>query len=130
MMTTPGSTIEVFIKDYIENKEKAHLTGKRRIDLEKEYNKLLTLYGGESKHYNLEQAGSIYKAYREMTASEEEANLAKARFDEAEQKLMELGTILFEGTIEAEIALTPINGECIRTKMVRVAYYNGGVIVS
>jgi hypothetical protein len=129
-MTTPSSTIEVFIKDYIERKERSHLSGKRRTDLEKEYNKLLTLYGGESKHYNLEQAGSIYKAHCEMTASAEEAQSAKARFDEAEQKLMELGAILFEGTIEAEIAVTPANGEAVKMKMVRVAYYNGQVIVS
>lgn len=130
MMTTPVSSIEKIIKDYIEHKEKSILGSRKRNDMEKEYNKLLTLYGGETKNFNLEQADHIYNAYLEMIVAGEEAKTAQERFDEAEKKIKELGPILFEATINAEICMTPVNGDLPVKKPVRVAWYDGQVIVS
>jgi hypothetical protein len=129
-MATPVSAIERIIKDYIEHKEKSILSSKKRIDLEKEYNKLLTLYGGETKNFNLEQADNIYKVYLEMIVAGEEAKISQGKFDEAEEKLKELGSILFEATINAEIFMTPVNGDIPVKRPVRVAWYDGQVIVS
>jgi hypothetical protein len=130
MTATSGSAIENIIKNYIETKERSLGLTKKRNDLEKEYNKLLTLYGGEDKNFNLEQADKIYEAYQEMIVTGEEAKIAEARFSETEEKLNELGAILFEATINAEISMTPVNGDLPAKRPVRVAYYNGQVIVS
>jgi hypothetical protein len=129
-MANPGSAIENIIKDYIESKERSLRCTKERNDMEKEYNKLLTLFGGEAKNYNLEQAGNIYEAYQEMIVRGEEAKLAAIQFNEAEEKLKELGAILFEATINAEISMTPVNGEAPAKRPVTVAYYDGQPIVS
>ena len=130
MMATSVSAIETIIKDYIEHKERSIQYNKKKIDQEKEYNKQLTMYNGEAKNYSLEQADKIYAAYQEMIVSSEEAKIAKTRFDEAEEKLKELGTILFEATINAEISMTRVNGEAPVKRPVKVAYYSGEVVVS
>jgi hypothetical protein len=129
-MIAQASTIEQLIRDYIEQKEKSMYYGKKRLDAEKEYNKLLTHYDGEAKHYTLEQADKIYKAWLEMIANGEESSQAKARFDEVAEKLREVGQILFESTINARITMKPINGEAAATRDVRVTYVNGQVVVS
>lgn len=129
-MPNHGTSIETIIKDYIENKERSLSCTKKRNDLEKEYNKLLALYGGESKHYSLEQADKIYTTYCQMIVSSEEAKIAEAKFSEAEIKLNELGRILFEATINGEITITPLNGEAPAKRMVQVTYYNGQAIVN
>lgn len=129
-MTNNGSSIETIIKDYIENKERSIYSLKKKVDLEKEYNKQLALAGGESKDYSMEQADKIYKIYCEMIVSAEEAKIAEARFTESETKLNELGQILFEANINGEITLTPVNGDAPARRMVRVSYYNGQAIVS
>ena len=130
MNTTCGSPIESLIKNYIEQKEKSFHYGKKRIDAEKEYNRLLTKYSGEAKNYSLDHADKIYTAYLEMTANTEEAKKAQTNFAEAEQKLNEIGEILFEATINAEIAMTPVNGGLPAIRPVTVSYNNGQVIVS
>jgi hypothetical protein len=124
------SSVENIIKDYLEQKEKSSFHGKKRLDAEKEYNKLLTKYDGEAKHYSLEQANNIYKAYQEMIANGEQSAIAQAKFAEAEEKLREVGKILFEATISAEIVWGPANGDMSTKRLVRVDYHNGNVVVS
>ena len=46
MTANPNSGIEKTIKDYIELQEMFRLYAKKRLDLEKEYNKLLTDHNG------------------------------------------------------------------------------------
>ncbi len=130
MTATPGSPIENIIKDYIEYKERSIRCAKKRNDLEKEYNKQLTMYHEEAKNYSLEQADKIYAVYQEMIVCAEEAKSAAANFNEAEEKLKELGAILFEATINAEISMPALNGEAGIKRRVRVAYYSGQVVVS
>lgn len=124
------SAIEMIIRDYIEQKEKYLLYGKKKIDSEKEYNKLLTKYNGEAKNYSLEQADMIYKAYLDMIAFDNESSVAQSRFTEAENKLLELGNILFEASITAEITIPPLNGEPAPKRLVTVEYINGQVHVN
>lgn len=47
------SSVENIIKEYLEHKDRSIQFGKKRMDAEKEYNKLLTKYNGESKNYSL-----------------------------------------------------------------------------
>lgn len=129
-MIAQASTIEQLIRDYIEQKEKSMFYGKKRLDAEKEYNRLLTNYDGEAKHYSLEQADKIYKAYSDMIAHGEESSQARVRFDEAAEKLREVGQILFEATINAVISMKPINGDAATTRSVKVTYNNGQVVVN
>jgi vacuolar-type H+-ATPase subunit I/STV1 len=124
-----NSEIEKTIKDYIELQEMSRLYNKKKNDLEKEYNKLLTNSNGEEKNYNLEQADKIYKTYCEMIACEEQSKIADDSFNEAENKLKEIGRILYEATIHAEISLPAINGSGPRTKSVMVSYNNGQVYI-
>ena len=49
MIADSNSEIEKTIKDYIELREMSRLYAKKRNDLEKEYNKLLTNYNGEER---------------------------------------------------------------------------------
>lgn len=130
MINNAGSLVEKIIRDYIDYKEKSILFGKKKIDSEKEYNKLLTTYDGEAKHYSLDQADKIYQAYLEMIANGEELTRAQTHFTEAEDKLREVGQVLFEATINAQILLKPLNGETPSTRSVTVMYNNGQVIVS
>jgi hypothetical protein len=129
-MIATSSAIEMIIKDYVEHKERLIFYSKKRSDLEKEYNKLLTIYSGEAKNYTLEQADKIYEAYQNMIVCAEEAKMAQVRFEKAEEKINELGNILFEATINAEVMITPLNGDSPAKRPVIVAYYNGQAIVS
>ena len=126
-MANINSEIGKTITDYIELQEMSRVYAKKRNDLEKEYNKLLTVYNGEGKNYDLEQADKIYKVYGEMISCEERLKIAGDSFNEAENKLKEIGRILFEATIHAEISLPAINGTPPHTRSVRVTYNNGGV---
>jgi hypothetical protein len=129
MIATQHSEIEKTIKDYIELQEMSRSYAKRRNDLEKEYNKLLTDHNGEAKNYNLEQADKIYNVYGEMIACEEQSKIASDSFCEAENKLKEIGRILYDATIHAEISLPAINGTGPRTRSVMVSYNNGQVFI-
>ncbi|HKB45151.1 MAG TPA: hypothetical protein VKC90_12205 [Chitinophagaceae bacterium] len=127
MIADSNSEIEKTIKDYIELQEISRLYAKKRNDLEKEYNKLLTIYNGEGKNYSLDQADKIYKVYCEMITCEEQVKIASDSFNEAENKLKEIGRILFEATIHAEISFPAINGTATHIRSVKVSYDNGGV---
>jgi hypothetical protein len=129
MIADANSEIEKIIKDYIELREISRLYGKKRNDMEKEYNKLLTIYNGEGKNYNLDQADKIYKVYCEMISCEEQLKIAGDSFNEAENKLKEIGRILYEATIHAEISLPAINGTGPHTRSVMVSYNNGEVYI-
>jgi hypothetical protein len=128
MMTTPAS-VETIIKEYIEQREKSQFYGKKKLDSEKEYNKLLAKFNGQENNYSLDQANTIYQAYQDMIINGEQSTIAQARFVEAQEKLIEVGRILFEATIDAEIEVSSMRGEATR-QAVRVDYRNGGVIVS
>src|SRR5688572_33398997 len=97
MMTT--ASVETIIKDYIEHRERSQFHGRKKLDAEKEYNKLLAKFNGHDNHFNLEQADTIYKAYQEMITNGELSTVAHAKFAAAEEKLIEVGRILFEATI-------------------------------
>ena len=130
MQTSPNPGIETVIRDYIDNRERFLFYGKKKIDAEKEYNRLLTKYNGEEKLYTLDHANSIYRAYCDMIAYGEQAAQAQTNFMLSEEKLKEIGQILFEATITADIAMTPsINGNSPVSRMVRVVYNNGQVMV-
>ena len=125
---TPG--IETIIKEYLEFKEKSILLGKKRLDLEKEYNRLLTKYDGNEKQYTLDHADKIYKTYLEMMAHGQQSESARTRFSEAEEKLREVGQILFEATINANISMDHFDGQAPDTRSVTISYNNGQPIVS
>lgn len=129
MQENNHSTIAKIITDYVELAEMSRVYGRKQLDLEKEYNKLLTEYNGEAKHYSLEQADKIYKIYREMLDYREKAKIASESVSEAENELKEIGQILFESTIHAEINLPAINGTPAQTKRVVVRFANGQVII-
>lgn len=99
------------------------------MDAEKEYNKLLAKFNGEENHYSLDQANTIYRAYQDMVINGEQSTIAQSRFAEAEEKLIEVGRILFEATINAEIEVESMRGEPTRIA-VRIDYRNGNVVVS
>jgi hypothetical protein len=128
-MLNANSNVEKTIKDYIVLQEMFRLYSKKRNDLEKEYNKLLTNYNDGEKNYTLEQADNIYKVYSEMISCEEQAKIANDNFNEAENELKKIGQILYEAAISAEISLPAINGTPARTKSIVVAFNNGGVTV-
>ena len=128
MMTTVAS-VENIIKDYIEHRERSRFYGRKKMDAEKEYNKLLAKFNGEENHYSLDQANTIYRAYQDMIINGEQSTIAQSKFAEAEEKLIEVGRILFEATINAEIEVESMRGEPTRIA-VRIDYRNGNVIVS
>jgi hypothetical protein len=125
MTNISNSEIGKIIADYIELSEMSRIYAKKRIDLEKEYNRLLTDYYGEAKNYSLEQAEMIYNVYNEMMDYEERTRIASESVLEAEQKLNEIGRILYESTIHAEVNLPAINGSPAQTRSVKVTYVNG-----
>jgi len=129
MMTNPNSAVEKTIQDYIELREISRLYNKKRNDLEKEYNKLLSNYNGEEKNYSLDQADKIYAVYGEMISYEEQLKITNESFNEAENKLKEIGRILLEATIHAEISVPAINGTASHTRSVMVTYTNGEVYI-
>jgi hypothetical protein len=128
-MLNANSNLEKTIKDYIVLQEMFRLYSKKRNDLEKEYNKLLTNYNDGEKNYTLEQADNIYKVYSEMISCEEQAKIASENFNEAEIELIKIGQILYEASVHAEISLPAINGTPARTKSIVVVFNNGGVTV-
>ena len=129
MIINTVSEVEKIIQDYIEQKQKSHYYHKRKSDAEKEYNKLLVSYGGEEKNFSLEEANKIYQAFKEMQINEELLKNAEDKFNEADEKLKELGSILFHASITAHINIPPINGEGIVSKQVTVSFPNGQALV-
>ena len=129
MIINTVSEVEKIIQDYVEQKQKSHYYHKRKSDAEKEYNKLLVSYGGEEKNFSLEEANKIYLAFKEMQVNEELLKNAEDKFSEADEKLKELGSILFHASITADIMIPPINGEGIVSKQVTVSFPNGQALV-
>ena len=123
-------SIEAIIREYIESKETSYAAGKKRIDAEKEYNKLLTICGGEEKRFSLAEADKIYKAYHEILINEEQSKLAESRFEDSYEKLKELGRVLFHASITADITIPPVNGGFPTTKQVTVTFPHGEVLVA
>ena len=129
MIINAVSEVEKIIQDYIEQKQKSYYYHKRKNDAEKEYNKLLVSCGGEEKNFSLEEANKIYRAFKEMQINEEHLKNAEDKFNEADEKLKELGSILFHASITANIMIPPINGEGIVSKQVTVSFPNGQALV-
>ena len=129
MIINTVSEVEKIIQDYVEQKQKSHYYHKRKNDAEKEYNKLLVSCGGEEKNFSLEEANKIYRAFREMQVNEEHLKNAEDKFNEADEKLKEIGSILFHASITADIMIPPINGEGIVSKQVTVSFPNGQALV-
>jgi len=125
-----GSEVEKLIVDYIEQHQKSLYHHKKKTDAEKEYNKLLTISGGEDKRFSLNEADKIYKAYQEILTNEEQYKLAETRFEESYAKLKELGRVLFHASITADITIPPVNGGLPTTKQVIVTFPNGEVLVA
>ena len=123
------SDVEKIIQEYIEQKQKSHYYHKRKNDAEKEYNKLLVSCGGEEKNFSLDQANKIYQAFKEMQVNEELLKNAGDKFNEADEKLKELGSILFHASIRADIMIPPVNGEGFVSKQVTVSFPNGQALV-
>ena len=129
MIMNSDSEVEKIIQDYIEQKQKSLYYHKKKNDAEKEYNKLLVTYGGEEKNFSLEEASKIYRAFKEMQINEENLKKAEDKFNEADEKLKELGSILFHASITANIRIPPINGEGVISKQVTVSFPNGQALV-
>jgi len=129
MNTAPVSEVERIIKNYIEYHSDFLSYHKKKNDAEKEYNKLLVNSGGEDRNFTLGEAELIYRAYQEMLLNEEQSKIAQTRFIEAEEKLKEIGRILFQATITTEISLPTVNGSSSNTRQITIAYHNGEVVV-
>ena len=129
MIMNTVSEVEKIIQDYIEQKQKSLQYHKRKNDAEKEYNKLLVSCGGEEKNFSLEEANKIYRAFKEMQVNEELLKNAEDKFNEADEKLKELGSILFHASVTAEIKIPPVNGEGFISKQITVSFPNGQALV-
>jgi len=129
MIVNSVSEVEKIIQDYIEQKQKSHYYHKRKNDAEKEYNKLLVSCGGEEKNFSLEEASKIYRAFKEMQVNEELLKNTEDKFNEADERLKELGSILFHASITADIMIPPLNGEGVISKQVTVSFPNGQALV-
>ena len=129
MIMNSVSEVEKIIQDYVAQQQRSHYYHKRKNDAEKEYNKLLVSCGGEEKSFSLEEANKIYRAFREKEINEEHLKNAEEKFNEADEKLKELGRILFHATITADITVPPINGEAVTSKQVTVSFPNGQALV-
>jgi hypothetical protein len=130
MITTNAvSEVEKMIRDYVEQQQRSNYYHKKKRDSEKEYNKLLVSLGGEEKQFSIEEANRIYSAFREMEINQEKLKIAEDKFNEADEKLKELGRILFNATITADITVPPINGEAVMSKQVTVSFPNGQALV-
>ena len=121
--------VEKIIQDYVEQKQRSHYYHKKKNDAEKEYNKLLVTCGGEAKNVSLEEANKIYNAFKEMQINEGHLKNAEDRFNEADEKLKELGSILFHASITADILIPLINGEAVISRQVTVSFPNGQALV-
>ena len=124
-----ASEVEKIISDYIEQKQRSHYYHKKKNDAEKEYNKLLVSFGGEAKNFSLDEANKIYHAFKEIQINEEHLKNAEDKFNAADEKLKELGHILFHATITADITIPPVNGEPVISKQVTVSFPNGQALV-
>lgn len=124
-----GSEVEKIIRDYIEQQRKSQYYHRKKNDAEKEYNKLLVNFGGEAKNFSLEEANKIYQAFREIQINEEQLKSAEDKFNDADEKLRELGHILFHATITASIMIPPVNGEEVVSKQITVSFPNGQALV-
>lgn len=124
-----GSEVEKIIRDYIEHQRKSQYYHRKKNDAEKEYNKLLVNFGGEAKNFSLEEANKIYQAFREIQINEEQLKSAEDKFNDAVEKLKELGHILFHATITASIMIPPVNGEEVVSKQITVSFPNGQALV-
>jgi hypothetical protein len=124
-----GSDVEKIITDYIEQQRKSQYYHRKKNDAEKEYNKLLVNFGGETKNFSLEEANKIYQAFREIQINEEQLKSAEDKFNDADEKLKELGHILFHATITANIMMPPVNGEDVVSKQITVSFPNGQALV-
>ena len=124
-----GSDVEKIITDYIEQQRKSQYYHRKKNDAEKEYNKLLVNFGGETKNFSLEEANKIYQAFREIQINEEQLKSAEDKFNDADEKLKELGHILFHATITANIMMPPVNGEDVVSKQITVSFPNGQAFV-
>jgi hypothetical protein len=124
-----GSEVEKIIRDYIEQQRKSQYYHRKKNDAEKEYNKLLVNFGGEAKNFSLEEANKIYQAFREIKINEEQLKSAEDKFNDADEKLKELGHILFHATITANIMIPPVNGEAVVSKQITVSFPNGQALV-
>ena len=124
-----GTEVEKIISDYIEQKQRSHYYHKKKSDAEKEYNKLLVSFGGEAKNFSLDEANKIYHAFKEIQVNEEHLKDAEDKFNAADEKLKELGHILFHATITADIKIPPVNGEAVISKQVTVSFPNGQALV-
>ena len=124
-----ASEVEKIISDYLEQKQRSHYYHKKKNDAEKEYNKLLVSFGGEAKNFSLDEANKIYHAFREIQLNEEHLKNAEEKFNAADEKLKELGHILFHATITADIVIPPVNGEGLISKQVTVSFPNGQALV-
>jgi len=129
MHVNNGSEVAHIISQYIDFRQKSLYYHKKKTDAEKEYNKLLVTFGGEEKNFTLEQADKIFNAYREMQMNEELSRQAEEKFFVADEKLKELGRILFHATITADVAIPPVNGGIPHTKQVTVSFPNGEAFV-
>jgi len=129
MIMNSVSEVEKIIQEYIEQKQKSLQYHKRKNDAEKEYNKLLVSCGGEEKNFSLEEANKIYGAFKEMQVNEELLKDAEDKFNEADEKLKELGSILFHASVTAEIKIPPVNGEGFISKQITVSFPNGQALV-
>ena len=124
-----GSDVEKIITDYIEQQRKSQYYHRKKNDAEKEYNKLLVNFGGETKNFSLEEANKIYQAFREIQINEEQLKSAEDKFNDADEKLKELGHILFHATITANIMMPLVNGEDVVSKQITVSFPNGQAFV-
>ena len=129
MIMNSVTEVEKMLQDYIEQQQRSHYYHKKKSDAEKEYNKLLVSCGGEEKNFSLEEANKIYHAFKEMESNEELLKNAEDKFNEADEKLKVLGTILFHASITADIKIPPINGEGMISKQVTVSFPGGQVLV-
>ena len=130
MISNPASAVEKLIIDYVEQQQKHLYHHKKKTDAEKEYNKLLTISGGQEKRFSLDEANKIYMAYQDILVNEEQSQLAESRFEESYEKLKELGRVLFHASITADILIPPVNGGLPTTKQVTVTFPNGEVLVA
>ena len=129
-VVTNGSEVEKLIIDYIEQHRRSLYFHKKKTDAEKEYNKLLTISGGEEKNFSLNEADMIYQVYQDMIVNEEQCKLAESKFSESYEKLKELGRVLFHASITADITVPPVNGGLPAQKRVTVTFPNGEVFVA
>jgi hypothetical protein len=125
-----NSAVEKLIIDYVEQQQRSLYHHKKKTDAEKEYNKLLTISGGEEKNFSLDEADKIYKAYQKILINEEQSKLAEEKFSDSYEKLRELGRVLFYASITADIIVPPVNGGLPIQKKVTVTFPNGEVFIA